>query len=233
MESISQSEFDGLIHEAQILEADRRGPKVYETPDGQMVKLFRVKRLLSSNLLCPYAVRFARNADGLKALGVPSVEVSRVARVPHLDRQMVVYAKLPGQPLRHALRDASSDDSRSLIDRFGGFFARMHGLGVFFRSFHFGNVLIGPQGEFSLIDMLDLQLKGRPLGISERERNFRHIIRYAEDRQRLTEHWAGFQEGYRVAAASDNPARSEAIRALLDRQFRQLRASTTLDTTSG
>ena len=47
---------DELIAGARILEQDSFGPKVYQLRDGNMLKLFRRKRLLSSALLRPHGV---------------------------------------------------------------------------------------------------------------------------------------------------------------------------------
>ncbi len=197
MNIIPRNEFDLLIHGARLLEGSIHLPKVYETPDGRIVKLFRVKRWFSTRTIFPPARRFVRNAARLAAAGVPSLHVERVAKAPHLRCQVVVYARLPGLSLRHALRNATSGEAEDLIRAAGEFVADIHGRGVYFRSMHFGNVLVDPEKRvFSLIDILDLRVMGRPLGLSRRRRNFKHLIRYDEDRQQLREHWAAFREGY-------------------------------------
>jgi len=59
---------------------------------------------------------------------------------------------------------------------------------------------------FALIDVLDTRFQKRPLGPRQRLRNFRHMIRYAEDRQALAEHWEPFRTGYGEAVLAGNPA---------------------------
>jgi tRNA A-37 threonylcarbamoyl transferase component Bud32 len=221
MDAISKSEFDALISGAKLLEQDRRGPKVYATRDGNVAKLFRVKRWLSSNLLCPYAVRFKRNADDLAALGVPSLNVTQVLKVPHLDRQLAIYSWLPGLPLRHALRNASQEEAIRMMSHTAVFIARLHEKGVYFRSMHFGNLLVDEaDGAIRLIDILDLSLMRKPLSLTRRRRNFQHMIRYKEDRERLIELWNPFREAYRQGGTGANSA--EVMDGLLERWHREL-----------
>lgn len=222
---VSQSEFEELIRGARLLEQDRHGPKVYETPDGRVVKLFRVKRQVSSNLVCPYAVRFARNASNLATAGVPSVRVERVAKVPHLQRQMVIYSRLPGLSLRHALRNATPLDAGEMIRKVGSFISNIHEKGVFFRSMHFGNLLVEGNGDaFSLIDILDLRVRRGPLGFRRRQRNFRHLIHYDEDRARLVEHWGAFRGGYEEWTRENASRSAPMLGPLIEGYERQLRS---------
>ena len=65
MRLLSAEQYGALIAGAEMLRADRHGPKVYETTDGRIVKLFRVKRWWSSSMLYPYSLRFRRNSRRL------------------------------------------------------------------------------------------------------------------------------------------------------------------------
>jgi hypothetical protein len=65
------------------------------------------------------------------------------------------------------------------------YLAQLHDKGVYFRSIHFGNIIVDEAGAFALIDVADTRFKGRSLGNGERARNFRHLLRYPEDRQAL------------------------------------------------
>lgn len=217
MNALSQLDFDSLIAAAKIIESDRRGVKVYETDAGEMVKLFRIKRFFSSNLTCPFAVRFAHNASRLHDLGIPALRVSRIAKVPHLARQMVVYDKLPGISLRDRLRKS---DCREMMRQTGRFIAMVQNRGVYFRSFHFGNILTLKDERFALIDVLDMRFLSRSLGVGRRLRNFRHMLRHAEDRQSLTTGWQEFTEGYAVAMVEGQSALSEAVVEKLLATFR-------------
>lgn len=225
MKSIPQAEFETLIRDARVLEQDRRGAKVYETPDGRIVKLFRIKRRLSSNLWSPFAPRFATNAKKLAALNLASLTVTDVGWVPHIERQMVVYTKLAGIPLRHFLRTATPDQARACMRNVGSFVAEVHERGVFFRSFHFGNILVQPDDRFALIDILDLWIKRFPLGLWRRRRNLRHLSRYDEDRRALREHWESFCEGYQeVSSRGHLRTKADTLALLLDEHRQHLAA---------
>lgn len=71
MQQLALSAYESLRDGAEVLEADRYGDKVLRLTDGNFLKLFRRKRLLSSAALYPYAQRFADNAQALKELGIP------------------------------------------------------------------------------------------------------------------------------------------------------------------
>ena len=168
-----------MLEKSEVLMKDRHGLKVIGTPDGRIVKFFRRKRLLSSALWDPYVKRFARNAENLKKAGIPTVEVTGVFRVSSLKRDAVVYHRMEGE----SLRDLPVKEAR--IGAFAAFFAELHRKGVFFRSIHFGNVLKLPDGRLGLIDIADMAVKGRSLGVKERLRNFAHMTKYPEDRKML------------------------------------------------
>lgn len=55
---LNNAELDALVATATLIESDSYGPKVYRLDNGEYLKLFRRKRLLSSALLTPYSVRF-------------------------------------------------------------------------------------------------------------------------------------------------------------------------------
>ena len=59
---LNNAELNALVAKATLIESDSYGPKVYRLDNGEYLKLFRRKRLLSSALLIPYSVRFCRNA---------------------------------------------------------------------------------------------------------------------------------------------------------------------------
>ena len=204
METLPRESFERLIDGARLLESDSRGPKVYETPDGRIVKLFRIKRRLSSNLWSPFATRFARHARRLREFGLATLEVSFAGSVPHLGRQVVVYGKVPGRPLRDVLRAAPPEEAAGCVRRVAAFVAGVQERGVFFRSFHFGNILVTPEGGFALIDILDVWFKPSPLGLWRRRRNLRHLTRYAGDREALRRHWDDIRRGYLEGAEASS-----------------------------
>ena len=72
---LPQATLNQMIDGAKVLEADSYGPKVYLLQDGNILKLFRRKRIFSSALFRPYSKRFIDNAVELQKLGVPPLQV--------------------------------------------------------------------------------------------------------------------------------------------------------------
>ena len=162
-----------------MISADQYGDKVLLRSDGLVLKLFRRKRLISSATIWPYAKRFARAAKRLRDLGVTTVDVSAVYRVRSIGRDVVVYRHLDGEPLRGALADAAR--TQALLGRFTGHLVQLHGQGVYFRSIHFGNVIVLANGGFGLIDVSETRFSRGALNPRKRARNFKHLLRYSED----------------------------------------------------
>src|SRR5690606_3229461 len=100
-----------LTEGGRTLAHDTHGAKVIETKDGQIVKLFRTKRLLSAAQWNPYAKRFARNALLLSKLGFPTIQVLAVYRVREIRRDIVLYRRLDGETLRDLLCDNPAEAS--------------------------------------------------------------------------------------------------------------------------
>jgi len=185
---LSNREFETLTQGARILEKDGKGLKVLRLPDARILKLFRRKRLLSSQLWAPHALRFSQNAKALLKRGIPTISVEKVFTLPEMQRQAVLYHELPGTTLRQWLQEHPGDEATALIEQFGRFAAKLHDEGVLFRSLHFGNVLVTPNQELALIDIVDMSFNHRsPLSTQQRIRNFAHIGRYTEDRKLLTQ----------------------------------------------
>jgi hypothetical protein len=178
VKTLSDQQYESLRSGAIVLSADKHGEKVLERSDGCVIKLFRRKRWMSSEIWSPYARRFARASRRLHQLGVPAARVEGLYWVPGIERHAVVYPKLPGETLRAAVAD--SHRCRGLMLSFAGFLARLHSLGVYFRAVHFGNVLVQADGAFALIDISEAQFRRR-FGVELRARNFRPLVRYAED----------------------------------------------------
>lgn len=172
---MSQSEYEGLARDARELERDGFGPKVLLCPDGRIIKLFRIKRLLSQSLFYPYSLRFSRNAKRLNAMGVPSVVVERLFFCPAIRRHGVIYPMLEGEPLSKVFTATPEDDL--LLEALAKFIARLHEKRVYFRSLHLGNILCLPDGGFGLIDVADLRFTPFSLTLAQRRRNFRHLFR--------------------------------------------------------
>jgi tRNA A-37 threonylcarbamoyl transferase component Bud32 len=184
----SKPEFEALTEGATVLEQDGWGIKVLRLPSQRILKLFRRKRLLSSQLWAPHAQRFAGNAKSLLAKGIPTIEIESVFTIAEIDRQAVLYHELPGITLRQWLREHQDDEAKALIEQFGRFVAKLHAEGILFRSLHFGNVLVTPEQDLALIDTVDMSFRrSGPLSTKQRIRNFDHIARYTEDRSLFTQ----------------------------------------------
>lgn len=198
---LEPADYRALVDRCQVIERDGFGEKVLQTPDGLMVKIFRRKRLLTTATVFPYALRFVRNVTLLAKRGVASVEVLDYACCSPLQRHLVTYRPLPGMTVRQALQCRVFDPSE-LLAAVSRFVAELHRKGIYFRSLHFGNIIVSPEGgQLGLIDVADMTIRPWPLGSRLRERNFRHMLRYREDTASVREFgWPRFVDFYLEAA---------------------------------
>lgn len=197
------AEFEALTQDALILEKEKAGVKVLQLPDKRIVKLFRRKRLISSQIWAPHAWRFSRNARILKQRGIPTITVESHFEVPEIERQAVVYYRLEGDTLRDWMVDKTKPECARMIAKLATFLAQVHQAGVLFRSLHFGNVLVMEDGELALIDIVDMGFRWfGPLTVSQRIRNFHHMDRYDCDRVLLAaDNGNGFIKHYLEASS--------------------------------
>ncbi|MGE6792489.1 toluene tolerance protein [Pseudomonas guineae] len=183
MQKLDNARYLTLREGAQVLEADGTGDKVLRLNDGSMLKLFRRKRLITSAAWYPYARRFVDNCTTLAERAIPCPKVRNIYRITDIARDAVHYDPLPGHTLRQLLEKQAASDA--LRHQLGAFIAELHEKGIYFRSAHLGNVVLTPEGALGLIDIADLSTYRRPLYKSQRLRNFKHILRYEQDRQWL------------------------------------------------
>ena len=181
---IDQDTFNALIDNGKILEYDHRGVKVVETEDRDIVKIFRLKQTYSSALLFPYAWRFKNNARLLRKKGIETVNVKKVEYCFSEQRHIVTYEKIEGQTIRELLTKNSKDED--LIKKLIEFVARLHANGIYFRSLHFGNIVVTNNGEMALIDIADLSVYPWPLTVNLRIRNWRHLLKYPFEKSFVT-----------------------------------------------
>lgn len=177
MQALSHTAFEQLVANAQSVEEDSYGPKVYLFDNGDYLKLFRRKRLLSSALLTPYSVRFWRNAERLQRLGIPTVTPLELFRLPNAGWTAVRYRALEGTTLKSVYAQEQGMDS-ALLEQLAGFFRNLHRKGVYFRSMHLGNIVLTPNGALGLIDIADLTFQSRALSHNKARRNLAHFERY-------------------------------------------------------
>lgn len=217
MKTMDGSAYRELLAATRVIERDRHGEKVLQQPDGNFTKIFRRKRWLSTALLRPYALRFGENAKTLAFLAVPTVAVVDICHCREMNRHLVTYRPLPGETLRSMLHDFP-DERQELLMELAGFIALLHLKGVYFRSLHFGNIIVMPERQgLGLIDVADMTIKGSSLRVAERLRNFRHMLRYAEDVGFLREYgWERFVDSYlaatQLAAGRQKCLRNELVR---------------------
>lgn len=188
MRALAYSDYQALRRDAEVIEADFFGDKVLRLADGNFMKLFRRKRLISSAAFFPYAKRFASNALTLHKRGIPCPEVLATYRVTDIARDVVHYQPLPGLTLRQLIAQPEHFNDAALLGKFGGFVAQLHNQGIYFRSLHLGNVVMTPENQLGLIDIADMKTLRRPLRKSLCLRNFQHMRRYKNDHAWLLQH---------------------------------------------
>jgi hypothetical protein len=214
----------GHLKDARVVERDPRGIKVLQLPDGDYLKVFRLRHRFSLARFYGYAQRFCNNAGKLAALGIPSLHIRTCYAVQDarlLDYPLTIdaaagtatpasaslshtfavhYAPLPGQTLKQLLDQQPLPPE--LIRQLGAFIAELHAKGVHFRSLHLGNIVLTPAGELGLIDIADMKIYPWSLWFATRLRSFRHLTRYARMNTPFGEsNWALLVDSYIAQAA--------------------------------
>lgn len=181
-QELTQDQFEQMIAGADILEKDPTGAKVFRLQTGSILKIFRVKHLISSARLYSHARSFCRNARRLNAIGIPTVKVQQLFHFKDSSNSAVLYEPLIGDTYSDLARRGEVD--REKLEKLGRFIARLHANGIFFRSLHLGNIVYTPEGNLGLIDVADMNIYPYPLGMIRVIRNFNHLTR-------LKKHWQG------------------------------------------
>jgi tRNA A-37 threonylcarbamoyl transferase component Bud32 len=194
LKQLSYEKYLALSAGAEILASDSFGEKVLRLKDGSIIKLFRIKRIISSALFYPYALRFVNNASKLSGMGISTVTIIDFYKIPIIKRTAVHYMMLEGETLRNHITHHSLNVD--ITQKLASFIARLHNEGVYFRSIHFGNIIITPDDSFGLIDIADMKIKNHTLSIGKRIRNFNHLTRYEIDRNSLKQQKETFIREY-------------------------------------
>ena len=177
MEILTEQAFEEICRQAKVLVMSKDLPKVLETPEGKMIKLFiNRKKIISKNLFWPSAKRFVRNARRLAEKDIPSIHIEKIAYCPSLKRYVVIYPKIQGQEVR---RLALQGENESLLI-IAQYIAVLHDKGIFFRAIHLGNIILNDT-TVSIMDMVDLKIVKKSLGVSYRVRNIFHILKNKVD----------------------------------------------------
>jgi hypothetical protein len=145
--------------------------------DGNILKLFRRKRLFSSALLKPYSARFINNATRLKELGVPTLEVLAHYKLQQPRMTAVLYRPLPGKTLRQ-LSNQENFSWQQRLPALVELIRSLHASGIYFRSLHLGNIVVTPENKLGLIDVADMRFLRSPLPHYLARRNLQHFARY-------------------------------------------------------
>ncbi|MEA3545590.1 MAG: toluene tolerance protein, partial [Thermodesulfobacteriota bacterium] len=176
MEKISVAAYADLIQSCKVLEKDGHGEKVLLADNGQIIKIFRRKRLLSSALFFPYVRRFASNAKRLQRLDIHTITVLKFAHCCQPKRDLVWYEPIAGETLRNYCQ---LEKSELIIETLARFVAELHQKGILFRSLHWGNIIVAVDLSLGLIDIADIRFYRQSLSPTLRQRNFSHLLRYA------------------------------------------------------
>lgn len=203
MRIVTANELQNWLANGQVLEQDSRGPKVVRLDNGSFLKIFRSQKLLLSRWR-PQARRFARNAERLRALGVPTPEVLECCWLEqNRSTSACLYSPLQGVPLDSLFKE-QREQFDSDLPNLVAFIKQLHRQGIYFRSLHLGNVLRLPHGGFGLIDFLDLRFKDAPLSRNLIQRNFAHLRNYLERRQVENFPWDRLMECYEDDSSLDS-----------------------------
>ena len=183
---ISTAEFEQLRAGARLIERDGRGEKVLLTPDNHIIKLFYPRRRFTSARIYPYAYRFWSNARQLREKGIITIRCEQLRHDRQNKRHLITYPLLPGTTLRDRLAEISNGDD--YLDKLATYLVTLHTKGILFRSIHLGNILVLENSDYGLIDVADMSIHQRPLGLIKRARNFRHLLHDRRDRERLEQY---------------------------------------------
>lgn len=178
MDIIDEPSYQNLRAGARVLEADGFGDKVLLLGDGNILKLFRRKRLLSSALWSPYARRFATNAQRLTRIQVPVPEVLQLMRISSIARDAVLYRPLPGESLRQlSTQELPEARLQAIRQQLDALVRHLCVNGLYFRSLHAGNVILTPEDTLGLIDFADMRAYPWPLGQSAYQRMLKPMLK--------------------------------------------------------
>ncbi|SEQ23891.1 hypothetical protein SAMN04244573_01250 [Azotobacter beijerinckii] len=183
MRIVSAQELEKWLGNGQVLEKDGRGPKVVALDDGRFLKIFHTRRHPLLARLQPAAQRFSRNAG---QLGQRGIRTPQIVETFWLDRaaglSACLYHPLPGISVEQLYRQAPQQIA-DLLPALAEFIRHLHERGIYFRSLHLGNIIRMPDGQFGLIDILDLRCRQGALSAWLVRRNLCHLRHYLERRQ--------------------------------------------------
>ncbi len=148
MEMITELDFKKIISNYSVIKQQLNLPKVLNTDCNKIIKIFYAKGKCSSDYFKPYALRFCKNANTLKNLGVMAPQIIKIQYCVERQVYLVYYEKIIGKDLEVLVQSGQKD----LFEKLATFLASLHEKGINFRSIHLGN-LIYQNEEMALIDI--------------------------------------------------------------------------------
>lgn len=182
MEVILAREFDEICQKSKVIKFGRslEQPKIFETQDNTIIKLFYSKRRrFSSDKFKPYAIRFCRNIARLRAHGYSVPQVTQIKYCAERKIYLVYYKKIPGIDIRSYAKTHDINFISQVIK----LLADLHQNGVFFRCIHLENLLKQADNKIALLDIVDVRFKNHKLSIHTRLRNIKHLLRDPNDKE--------------------------------------------------
>jgi len=178
MRIVTAQELESWLANGEVLERDARGPKVVALDSGPYLKIFYTRRHPLLARLFPFAKKFAHNLKILNQVDIPTPELVETF---WLDKQAgltgCIYRPLPGKTLEQ-IYNGNPEALNADIQKLAKFIKRLHANGIYFRSLHLGNIVITPNGEMGLIDVLDMKKNKKSLSRRLARRNFNHLQSY-------------------------------------------------------
>ncbi len=204
MRIVTAKELQDWLSHGEVLEKVSHGPKVVRLSNGQLLKIFRSRRLPLLARLRPEAIRFDDRARRLQALGIHTPTIHETCWI---DRAKLIsaclYEPLAGEPLDRLFRE-NRQEFDLLLPQLAAYIHQLHQRGIYFRSLHLGNILRTPDAAFGLIDFLDIRFKGRPLGRTLVRRNFQHLRNYLQRRKVQNFPWDELLTAYKAASKASS-----------------------------
>ncbi|MBI4356748.1 MAG: hypothetical protein HY559_02570 [Gammaproteobacteria bacterium] len=182
LQRLTIQQYERLIKNSEILSGGIERPKVFRDRSGDVWKIFRRRRRLTSDLWRPYAFRFIRNAEVLQKRGISTVKIKGLYETPHTEHWKIVhYGYLEGIPFE----DLPFFEQRG-FEALARWVAQLHQKGIYFRSLHLKNILWQLKAEqFALVDVSDMACFPKSLGVWRRARNFKALFRRPQDAHKL------------------------------------------------
>ena len=146
MEIITSQTFHAFCQNKNsiLLKTTYDRPKLLETSDGFMIKIFYPrKKRFSSDQFKPYAIRFYNNAEKLRAGGFHAPEIHSIYYCPDLNTYLLTYQKMEGEDTR-VLANKGHHEIIPDVAAYNALFMKR----CIFRSMHLENLLLQPDKTF-------------------------------------------------------------------------------------